>query len=508
MGNTSFMSTGAFVAVQLDQQGKSICGGSKLRGSVFLSVAKDSVSADSLNVKFYGREATCVQYTVTVDDGEGKSHTETRSAHDDREIISIELVLCTYPGSIRKGTYEYPFEITLPVGLPGKHGLRGHSNWFVVEYFFEAKLHRHGMLTWDVKNAQEVLLADQPYIDYKTPSYVEPSRIPVYFMCCFNTGTMTLVANVDSTNVCVEDRVNIRYALHNESTTKIKALEVRVDMTERFSAGGHTHASTRAIFKQRVDASQLEGVAPVTNRGDSSTAPVSVALISEFLRKEMDSHSVSGVLMADRPSYRGMLGSISFEVDVQAITTFGSQNPQISIPLLVHRSRVDFSSVVPIVEVDFTRPPEWNAVPAQLVYLNTPTPAAVAVSNPIESSSVAWLIQQLQAANQWTEESLLREWLSFGALDQLAIPDSLATVFRCIKGEYSYSVFPESIGAALKTITTTQIAAAAASVPEHHKASVCYTFSRYCSDKPNAPQAFVDLGLPPYAFESVLAQYR
>ena len=63
MGNT-VLSTGAFVAVQIDDPG-SHYGGSTLKGRIFLDVQKSSVSADSLNIRFYGCEHSCVVYYVT-----------------------------------------------------------------------------------------------------------------------------------------------------------------------------------------------------------------------------------------------------------------------------------------------------------------------------------------------------------------------------------------------------------------------------------------------------------
>ena len=63
MGNT-VLSSGAFVAVQIDDPG-SHYGGATIKGRIFLDVQKSSVSADSLNIRFYGREHSCVVYYVT-----------------------------------------------------------------------------------------------------------------------------------------------------------------------------------------------------------------------------------------------------------------------------------------------------------------------------------------------------------------------------------------------------------------------------------------------------------
>ena len=73
--NTSFVSAGAGVAIQIDNNG-SVYGGSKLKGKVYLEVQKDSVSVESLNLRFYGEESTKVSYEVKVGSGDNE-HTET-----------------------------------------------------------------------------------------------------------------------------------------------------------------------------------------------------------------------------------------------------------------------------------------------------------------------------------------------------------------------------------------------------------------------------------------------
>jgi hypothetical protein len=189
MGNGQ---SGAQVSVQLNQDGGLICGGSKLSGTVYLNVEKDSITADSLNVKFYGHEATQVQYQESYVGSDGKSNRRTVTVRELHQLVCVDYVLCkNYTNSVvLKGRYEYPFEITLPDFLPGKQGQKYGGNWFVIEYFLEARLHRSGMLTFDVKNSQEILLSDKPFESIeKTPSFIEPICRPVYFFCCYKTGT-------------------------------------------------------------------------------------------------------------------------------------------------------------------------------------------------------------------------------------------------------------------------------------------------------------------------------
>lgn len=99
----------------------------------------------------------------------------------------------------------------------------------MIEYFFESRLHRNGIFTWDVKNHMEIFVQEGPKSIPKTPSFIEPQSTPVYFWCSIYTGLMTIAANVESTNMSVSDVAKISYGVHNESTSRVKALEIYID---------------------------------------------------------------------------------------------------------------------------------------------------------------------------------------------------------------------------------------------------------------------------------------
>jgi hypothetical protein len=298
MGNNQ---SGAQVSVQLNQDGGLICGGSKLSGTVYLNVEKDSVKADSLNVKFYGHEATQVQYQESYSGSEGKAETRTVTVQEQHQLVCVDYVLCNNYANceVLKGRYEYPFEITLPDFLPGKQGQKYGGNWFVIEYLLEARLHRSGLLTFDVKNSQEILLSDKPYeIIEKTPSFIEPICRPVYFFCCYKTGTMTLLANVDTTTVFMKDILRIEYAVRNDSTSTVKAVEINIKKIEQFHAQHHAQVLTSSIYKQRIESS--------TGLDNFSFPDKNL----ESLHKAVRGIEATIPNENGRPSYNGFLGSV------------------------------------------------------------------------------------------------------------------------------------------------------------------------------------------------------
>lgn len=353
-------SVGAALFVQLDNNGP-IIGGGQISGRVYLSVDKDNVSADSLNVKFYGREATKVQYTVQNGD-----NTETRSAFDDRIILCIDCVLAIFPKYVTRGRYEFPFCMKVPFGLPGKQGTRVGSDWFVIEYFLEARLNRLGMFAWDVHNHQEILLLDPPS-PIKIPSFVPPVTKPINFCCCIEKGTVTVLANCDDTNINSGEQFNVDYSIHNESEATIKALEIRIDQTMRFTADGHVNHCTNTMYKLRIDESQLQGIDKMERHGDG-VVPLDYAAIFQQLMAQTRRATFNFPVC--RSSMRGQLGTIHHALVVRVATPFCVDDPELHIPLtVINGPQVAFQGMQPAVGMAYQRPADWNAIVAPPVML-------------------------------------------------------------------------------------------------------------------------------------------
>jgi hypothetical protein len=288
-------------------------GGSQLHGTLYLNIDKDSISADNLNLKFYGLESTSIEYEVNV--GED---TSTRHEKKDYQLICIDCVLFRFNGQATRGRYAYPFSFNLPVGLPGSQGSRIIGNCFFIEYFLEAKLHRNGMMVWDCKKTLDIVIKDPPYYSTKIPSALEPISKPVYFCGCFKTGTMTLIANIDSTNVFTDEIFQIDYIVQNNSSSKVLFIEIDVREIHHFRADIRSYNKTSTVHKQRI-------------RG--TTGPSSFDICFQNMR----------------PSYIGRLGSVEYVIDVRVIThflstSFLSKLLVVSIPIVVLRNRKDLPS--------------------------------------------------------------------------------------------------------------------------------------------------------------------
>jgi hypothetical protein len=146
MGNGS----SAYIVIEFENSGN-ICAGGALKGRLLLDVRK-TISADYLMFRFYGHEKTVVGYTVqvpyyetvTVMVGdqyqtrqEQRFRTEHRTAYGSVNIFSAEVILHTFrEGSIAQGQYSFPFEVSIPRGLPGSQYFNaGQYSSFLLSFF-------------------------------------------------------------------------------------------------------------------------------------------------------------------------------------------------------------------------------------------------------------------------------------------------------------------------------------------------------------------------------------
>lgn len=543
MGGTS-SSSSCVIAVQIDAHGP-VFGGGQLAGKVYLSVPTNGYSADTLNLKFYGREATAVVYH------EHHNKRRTRKvAHGESPIVVLDLPLARFPnGQVEKGNYEFPFLFTLPYGLPGKQGSKTpNASYYVIEYFLEARLHRPGWLKWDVTNHQEVFLMDPPESSVATPTFNEPVTRPVYFMCCFNQGNMSLLTNVDNSRVGVGEPLKVDYSIYNASSARIKALEICLVESVRYTAHGKHHGETNELYKNRIEAGLLHGI---EHNDEHNVKP---NLMGDELFHEMNRHlsNVQFNIPACRSTFAGKLGTIRHTVAVRIITDIGSENPRLELALSVYQpSSAVFQGIMPEVGTDFARPVDWQAQAAPVMALHPTFAVATAVSasepplvravivdvpgnnnnNRSSSSSsmakspdappappsapdmtsVSSLVGMLQShGNPFTEVSLLKEWLTYGDVPQLLNGSgALTSLFGAIRGEYALAAFPEEIGKALpgQVRTSHVVEAAKAVVNVESRAKLCSAFATYVSDKENARSAFTALKLPEHMLTLVLIQY-
>ena len=472
---------------ELENNGSVFAGG-KLKGKVLLHV-RIATTANFLSLRFHGRE---------VAEYRNRDHPLYKVA----EIFTSEVVLHSYTeGSVAVGHYEYPFEVAIPSGLPGSQVFANGYNYGGVEYVCKVKLHRPGYFITTVKKYCDILLLDEPYETFPVPLFLGPVTTKMYTMGTKFDGTIMFAGRVNTSNACGHDVLQVNYAIHNESTTRVKALNV--DLTVHFgvTAGWIEQKFEDVIFSKRIDAAGVAGVKAKQTIGDGEVDCNS--LLIQLTDTEFGIDIPIGVIPS---SYNGAITSVKFELSMTIITTCGSNNPTIRVPIIIHSwsrlSQVDELSPVPT---------GWTAsmVPTSKVISYEPTVALAA-----DYDTVGGLIKMMES-NRWQEVNALKDWLSHSLNNiNLLTPDEMFKLFKCIKGDSSIYSFCRALGEAMNTLkssnkcTCGHISEAARAVRPPMKIIVCNLFSSYCTDRENAVPAFKAIKFTDTEISNVMMNYK
>ena len=403
------------------------------------------------------------------------------------------------------------------------------GSYFYIDYILEARLHRSGFMTWDVKNSHEVFLNDEPFpYNNKTPVYYQPTTKKVNFCCCFASGSVTLGVKLDSSNITASDELRVDYEVSNNSTSRVKALEVQVNEIISFRAQGRTAYHTIQLFQTRIESEDLLrsglNIGPrkvnqgmTTEEYNDLAAALTTGIHGTNLRLLGGSHS----------DYNGRLGSIRHVVKVAVKTPFCVDDPEVEVPLSVYGSRNNYSGLAPVVAESYSLPSDWNPVVAQVAYIDL-SPSAppqepvlaslikVPTAPPIQvdggEGSLKQLLEFLGNTSERGQTGVLVEWMSYGDLSQLQDPQSFAAIFKSVKGSMGFSSFPSILGNKLPSgsISCRHVAAAISTInTECIKVNVATAFSSYVGDRHNAKSEFSKVSqMSGYSLSCILISYN
>ena len=397
------------------------------------------------------------------------------------------------------------------MGLPGRSGTTTGSDYFAIRYFFSAKLERHGILTFDVKNHHEILLCDSPFDYMKTPTFHRPITTPITSCFCFSSGSMTLGVNTDTCDILVDDKLVINYVIHNESTQKIKALEISLLQDISFTADGRNEHQQSTLCSVRLDASELsDGIERVAKECLSSAAESISTLSMELISKKNE--VVFKIPSSIRPTYNGKLGDVNYSLLAKVCTPFLVEDPQFIIPLRAHCNPNVSKNLLNGISADeeyaVEIPSNWSpSISADQVNLDRPS-NALKSSN---SSSIESLKELLSNSTQWNETYIVRDWIWKGNLDELLVGDNLADIYHFMKSEYSYIVISDYFNTALEGKMTCKLICSAARVPKYKQVEsrigILANFASNCIDKSNAKETFQLLDLDNFTLSMILLKY-
>lgn len=493
------MGSTASLAIVIENNG-GISAGGKIRGKVLLDV-REVTSADYLMFFFYGHELVNVRYNH----GDGERSTARAQA----VFFLSKIALYSFAGgSVEKGRFEFPFEVATPSGLPGSQSYECGNSFCKIEYFCVAKLHRSGMLNWKVKNSCEVLMNDEPYEAFAVPLFIGPTSPKVYFMGLSCQGTITIGGDVSTSNACGGDTLRVNYALQNNSTSRVKALEISLICRIEFQAESHVDGSVLLIFKERILHPMLTGIEPLKKTKEGS---INLTALRDQINE--GEFGVNIPIPEDvRYTSIGLHSSITYELVFKVKTSYGTTNVEVKVPIIMHRRRADFAKQVPAVGESFKKPKGWSAVMIHTAELILDEPA---VARPANYDTTQGLMLAIRATNFWQKINSLKDWLAHSPLNvTLLTPHTISQLFQRIKGNALIYEFCRTIGEAMNAsdsvnkCTCKHIAEAACAAPAPMKILVCNAFLPYCTDKQNARDDFAVIELISDDMTTVMMTYK
>jgi hypothetical protein len=311
MGNTA-----GNVVFEFDE-GIHVYPGAKLQGRLILKVS-DEINADCLLVSFVGLEKT------------HHSDGESNEAYDQAAIYSSTFILKTFEGSsVAEGCYTFPFEVIIPRGLPRSYDRFNRS----ISYYIAAELRRDGKLAGNVKGYRVLPMNEEPSRSLPTqPTRFRSVTSKVTFLCLNSRGTITFGGMVNSTNLCTTEKLRLNFEICNESTSRVKSVDICITRYEDYRVRMITYKGIpRLVYCMRVDPLNMAGANPLRKNGHGVVDRNAILKLIDEGKYHFGVYvPITGIRLS---SYSGKLITIRYELTMTVVTTFGTTNSSINLPM-------------------------------------------------------------------------------------------------------------------------------------------------------------------------------
>jgi hypothetical protein len=538
MGGTSSSAT---ISVVIEDSSFALFPGAQVKGRVYLAVHKEKVEAESLMLRITGGEYTRADYTTTSSttnsDGSTSTTTHHHSVYSSALFLDLAFPLTAVQnGYFLRGHYEYPFLFTLPPGILPTMSANNPSNeggYCEVKYEIEAKMHRRGWMKWDVKGIQSFIVLSSPVQNIPSFStYLPPVEYPLTFMCCYNAGNVRVGLSTENSLLAAGQGFDVNYVVQNNSTKRIKGLQLQVLEVSSWTAQGYQRSSIVSLYSKRLEQGDLQFdlSASTKNSRDSRTVGGYDAVITnpdilEELKTVLDSRRFRHPITIPNSAHATMQGNlirVEHLLKLKVITTFGTNNQEVSSKVIVHRCGLPTAggtvgnalvgqtpqSQKPsvnlanrpssqAVQVPQQLPPDWNAVVAETAVVPTPYFATAVVVNDKESPGASDytvaapqvsyhgidnLFQILSKTYDQTGE--FTKWCNQEENKvECLTPEHLTNLFKVLKNTFDQIAVADQLAVTHPAITCAHIAGAISSCALLVKIDVAKKLSVKCLDK-------------------------
>ena len=431
------------------------------------------------------------------------------------------MPLAEFPENVNKGNYEYPFHCIIPSGLPGSVSARTGRSHCKIVYSLEACLHRAGWSTWDVQHAKEFTVAPSPAAEQTAPLYLEPQFVDVKTCFCYNRGRMVTGGAATNSILGTGETMRLNYAVQNESTALIEAIEISLYERVTWRAGSRSRSSTRALFKSKLSAlsannqTKLEDLYLLpTAKKDQVASPEDDAGQLRIIKRMLDSRKYCidvPIDMSARKSYVGTLIDTKHWVSIVVRTSMGTANPEMTHPIyIVSRPAVtvgyQMATAIGCEPLDAfdeaskgsevpSLPPSWNATqsPVYTVPVSYYATTAVETDGP-ESGDGAYFepallnpsappLAMAYSAGQGIDSLLgslkvsidpvgeVTKWVEASAVD-LLVPQDFYRIFCALPQPYHQTMVADVLSRKITEISCMSLAEAARGSAEYCRREV------------------------------------
>jgi hypothetical protein len=280
--------------------------------------------------------------------------------------------VATLPGVIEKGQYEYPISFFVPTGSPATMVVGGGRDKGRVVYNLYVWLDRPGMMKWDVKNEIQLTVKVPAPTQQRIPHWIEPANVDIKSCFCFSRGNILAGAVVESAVASKGSTMWVNYALENQSSSAVKAIEINLNQHTRVKAnhrGGANHGipthmhgtSNFIVFTARMTPEEAGLDLKALNSSQKEEASTEQWSALGRLRETLQAGKLQkkfDILASATESYQGSIIQVTHTLSVKICTPFGTASPTITCPI---RICSETGNWMPVAGAELFAPPEPSA---------------------------------------------------------------------------------------------------------------------------------------------------
>jgi hypothetical protein len=318
-----------------------------------------AVGIECLDVKLAGKAITGVHYTTSYErpyecyhkDSEGNETTNSEHVTEDHQANQTDVVVqgqarvATSTGAqLLPGTYQYPFQLQIPLAAPSSVALigtiGGYSNHAQLVYSVGVHCRCPGWSHYETPGlghlCHTVPLDVVSVVQHAIVPQRQQDEVKVTKCGCCNAGQMEMGSVTDKNAYQRGESISVNYHVGNDSTVDVDHVNVKLYETAGWSAQGHGHKIENVL----QDLSQPGVAKGAKEKGEKHRASGERADLQVQVPVPASSNfEVTSATL-----------QISHRIEIVAHTASGfTKNPKLGMPLTLYRTQplpVDIQAVV------------------------------------------------------------------------------------------------------------------------------------------------------------------